>query len=382
MPQEAPRLTHCSAANYWLRGRRPGSPYAYRQEVHLAGAFRWLLLPLQIVQVATKAKAFRDSPVIGSPTLNRWGLHVLRKRLAQQMAERRRAKLAHLVAPEDREAFLRDGFLMKENFLDPDSFAALRDEVMARQAKARESLDGYTLTRLIPLDAPALRRMPATRRTLLTPRYLGLHAFIGSYGRRPYLYVQTIFSGVRQAQPDVQSFYHADTFHPTVKSWLLLTPVSENEAGFTYVPGSHRATRRRLAWERRVSLTAHQARDRLTGEGSLRISEEAIARLGYPAPVKLKAQPNTLIIADTSGFHRRGLSEGFACRISVWAQSRSNPFLPWSAGDPVPAPLQGVGTRLFGWLDAQIKQARGRANGWHSVGLRTPTAPPPAVPAE
>jgi hypothetical protein len=95
--------------------------------------------------------------------------------------------------------------------------------------------------------------------------------------------------------------------------------------------------------------------------------------------VKLAAQPNTLIIADTSGFHRRGLSAGFACRISIWAQGRSNPFIPWSGPGPVPPALQGVATRAPGWLDGLIKRARGRDNGWRSVGPRTSAAPPGGV---
>ncbi len=342
----------------------------------MAALLRWLLLPLHTAQLATQAKSFRDNPVLGSARLNAAGLHILRRRLAARIAARRRARLAAGIPPEHRAALLRDGYLVLPDYLPPETFAALREEVLAREAAARESLDGYTLTRLIPLDAIALRAMPATRTALLTPRNLGLHAFIGAYARRPYFYIQTIFSGVRQAGPDVQSYYHVDTFHPTVKSWLLLTPVAAGDAGFTYVPGSHLATRRREAWERRVSITAAQQRDRLTGEGSFRIAEEQITRLGYPPPVKLAAEPNTLIIADTSGFHRRGLSEGFACRISIWAQSRSNPFIPWSGPGPVPPPLQGVATRAFGWLDSLIKRARGRDNGWRSVGLRKPAAPP------
>ncbi len=342
----------------------------------MANPLRWLLLPFHIAQLATQAKSFRDNPVLGSPALNRRGLHVLRRRIAARIAARRRGRLAALLPAEDRDAFLRDGYLVKPDFLPAEAFAALRDEVLSREAAARESLDGYTLTRLIPLDAIALRRMPATRAALLTPRYLGLHHFVGAYARRPYLYIQTIFSGVRQAEPDVQSHYHMDTFHPTVKSWLLLTEVNESDAGFTYVPGSHVATRRREAWERRRSVTAAERHDRLTGEGSFRIAEEEIARLGYAPPVKLAAAPNTLIIADTSGFHRRGLSHGFACRISIWAQSRSNPFIPWSAPGPVPPPLQGLATRALGWLDAAIKRARRRDNGWRSVGLRRPAAPP------
>lgn len=98
------------------------------------------------------------------------------------------------------------------------------------------------------------------------------------------------------------------------------------------------ASRPGEAWERRVSITAAQQRDRLTGEGSFRIAAERIARLGHPPRVKPAAQPNTPINADTSGFHRRGLSEGFACRNSIWAQGRSNPFIPWSGPGPVPPP--------------------------------------------
>lgn len=335
----------------------------------------WAMWPLHALAIASPAKSFRDNPVIGSPRLNRLGLHVSRKRLAARIAERRRESLARLVPAKDREAFLRDGFLVKPDFLDAETFAALRQEVLTRAATARERLDGYTLTRLIPLDPIALRDMPVARRVLLGERYLGLHAFIGAYRKRPTLHVQTVVSGVREAGPDVQSYYHVDTFHPTVKSWLLLTPVAEHEAGFTYVPGSHRATRRRLAWERRVSITAHEQAGSLTAEGSLRINEGDIARLGYGPPVKLTAQPNTLIIADTSGFHRRGLSEGYACRISIWAASRSNPFLPWSSGDPLPGPLHGLGARILAWLQPRLRRGEASLESWRVVGKQTPEVP-------
>ncbi|SFK87222.1 phytanoyl-CoA dioxygenase family protein [Falsiroseomonas stagni] len=339
---------------------------------------RWLLLPWHALRVATSEKAFRDNPVIGSPRLNRLGLHIARKRLAHRMAARRRAAMASLLTDDQRAAFLRDGYLVIPDFLPPERFEAMRAEVMARDARARESIDGYTMTRLIPLDAIALRQMPATRGALLTPRYLGLHHYIGSFRRLPRFYVQTIFSGVRDGPPDVQSHYHTDTFFPTVKSWLLLTPVNQAEAGFTYIPGSHLPNRRHLAWERCVSFTAHEGRDRLTGEGSLRITEAELARLRYAPPRKLEAQPNTLIIADTSGFHRRGLSEGFACRISIWAQSRGSPFLPWAGGDMRIPALQGAATRAFGWLDHAVKRLRGRDNGWRFAGTRRPADPPAA----
>lgn len=341
----------------------------------------WLLFPWHVLALATSAKAFRDNPVLGSERLNRKGLHIARRRLAAAMGARRRGQMEAAIPAEDRAAFLRNGYLVKPDYLPPEIFAAVQAEVMAHHATARESLDGSTLTRLLPLDALALRSMPATRAALMQPGYLGLHHYIGSFRRLPWFHVQTLFSRVRPGPPDVQSYFHTDTFFPAVKSWLLLTPVGADDAGFTYVPGSHLANQRRLAWERRMSFTAAHANDRLTGEGSFRITEAEIARLGYPAPLKLAAASNTLIIADTSGFHRRGLAEDQSCRISLWAQSRGSPFLPFARGDLAIPAMRGLGTRAFGWADSAIKQWRGRANGWHKAGKRHPAeAPSPSPP--
>jgi Phytanoyl-CoA dioxygenase (PhyH) len=336
----------------------------------MSGPLSWLLAPIHALALAGSAKSFRDNPVLGSAALNRRGLHIGRKRLAMRMGARRRAALAHLLTPAQRADFDRDGYLVLPDFLPPERFAALRAEILGLSTRAREFVDGYTMTRLIPLDEVTLRDLPATRAALTGTRYQGLHAYAGSHRLAPHLFVQSVFSGVRQAPVDVQSHFHVDTFHPTVKSWLFLTDVAPGEAGFTYVPGSHIPTKRHLAWERRVSITAAQHDDRLTGEGSLRIEEATLARLGYPAPRKLSVAANTLVIADTSGFHRRGVAEGQACRISIWAYARGNPFLPW----PLPG-LRVPGLVRAFWA-AQDTAARltGRGNGWASV--RTPAAAP------
>ncbi|MDN3567944.1 phytanoyl-CoA dioxygenase [Paeniroseomonas aquatica] len=335
---------------------------------------RWLLLPLQVLAVATGAKSFRDNPVLGHARLNRWGLHLWRKRLALRLAAARRRRLAPGIAAADRAAFERDGYLAIPDFLPPAEFARVRAELLGWTTPAREFVDGSTLTRLIPLDGTALPGLPATAAALGGARYRGLHDYVGSCRLPPHLFVQTVFSGVREAPPDVQSHFHSDTFHPTVKSWLFLTEVPGDAAGFTYVPGSHRPGRRHLAWERRVSVTAAQHADRLTGEGSLRIEEAMLRRLGYPAPRKLAVAANTLVIADTSGFHRRGISAGSACRIAIWGYARGWPFQPWA----------GIGRGLRsgrvvrGFWAAQDLLARlgGRGNGWGWVGDRSPAAPP------
>ena len=339
--------------------------------------YQWPLLPVHALALASGAKSFEKNPVLGSPALNRHGLHLIRREWARRMAERRRLNLGAALPVADRDALLRDGYLVKPDFLPPETFAAMRDEIFARRVEAREYVDGYSLTRLIPLDARTLGRLPATAAALAHPPYQALHDYANSFHQKPFQFVQTIFSNFRAAEPDIQSDFHTDTFHPTVKSWLFLEDVAEGEAGFTYVPGSHRPNRRHLAWERRVSIGAATSTDRSTREGSLRIEPHEIARLGYAEPQKFAARANTLIVADTSGFHRRGVTDRQTRRIAIWSYARSNPFKPWPGGDVMGTlGLDKRAVRLFWAVQDAVKRARGRTGGWGWVGERCATDPP------
>ncbi len=51
--------------------------------------------------------------------------------------------------------------------------------------------------------------------------------------------------------------------------------------------------------------------------------------LGLPPPVEFAVPANTLVVADTHGFHARGPSSRPCRRVEVWAYGRRNPFLPW-----------------------------------------------------
>src|SRR5258706_14326686 len=85
-----------------------------------------VLAPLWIAQIGTKAKSFRDNPILGSPTLNTWGLYVGRRRLADAMGRRRRLKLAKHVTPEERSRFDELGYFLRHEALDASHFAAMR----------------------------------------------------------------------------------------------------------------------------------------------------------------------------------------------------------------------------------------------------------------
>ncbi len=341
------------------------------------GSSSWLFLPLHLAALATGAKSFRDNPVIGSPALNRAGLHVARMRLACRMAEWRRERLGSLISGEDRAAFRRDGFVVKHDFLPKPAFAALKRQAMEFAAPARQQAQGDAITRRIALDQWALSRLPALRALVENPDWLGLVRYVGSSRLEPLVYIQTIFAQAREAPPDPQTRLHADTFHPTVKAWFFLTDIGGAEGPFIYVPGSHRPTRRRLAWERRASLTAGRSADLQSARGSPRIAVEDLHRLGLGEPKVFAVPENTLIVADTMGFHARGISARPAARVEIWAYGRRNPFLPWLGLDVAALPLiKGRAVPLYWSAMDLLEQLKLGRNPWRPAGIVTALCPP------
>ncbi|MET0374228.1 MAG: phytanoyl-CoA dioxygenase family protein, partial [Rhizorhabdus sp.] len=295
---------------------------------------RSLLAPWWAAQLLTGAKSFLDNPLIGSPRLNRRGLHVRRVRLARAMAERRRARLAATVDPADLAAFERDGFVMKRDFLPPEAFAALRDQLRGWAGPAREMVQGDTVTRRYAVDPAMIREVPAIRAFLRDPRWQSLARYVASFDIEPLLYVQSILSHRRDAAPDPQTHIHADTFHPSMKAWLFLEDVDAEDGPLTYVAGSHRLTPERLAWEQRRSIAVRDEGDYLSARGSFRIEANALAGLGLPQPTAFAVPANTLVVADTFGFHARAGTGRPSTRVELFAYSRRNPFLPFSGLDP------------------------------------------------
>ncbi|WP_336972618.1 phytanoyl-CoA dioxygenase family protein [Sphingobium aromaticiconvertens] len=295
----------------------------------MSNAFlRVLMAPWWLIQLLTGAKSFVDNPLIGSRRLNALGLHTTRVALAQRMTERRRARLAATVPPADRMAFDRDGVVVIRDFLSPEQFAALRDQVVVFEGEARETVQGDTITRRIAVDPVAISAIPAIRAFRANARWRSLARYIASFNVEPLLYIQAILTQRRDATPDPQINLHADTFYPAMKAWLFLEDVSEATGPFNYVLGSHRLTPERLAWERQRSLTVRDGDCRLSARGSFRVDAGELATLGLPQPTSFAVPANTLVVADTYGFHARGLSAGRSTRLELWAYGRRNPFRP------------------------------------------------------
>jgi hypothetical protein len=297
-----------------------------------------LAAPWWIAQLATGAKSFRDNPIIGSRRLNDRGLHRARVQIAHQLAWNRRSRLTADLPDQDRAAFDRDGFVIVRDFLPPEDFSALREAVLAQRFATREMRQGNTITRRIAIGPSFLQAIPEVKALLRDARFRALCRYVGSFRSEPLHYIQTILTDSGVPDPDPQTNLHADTFHPTLKAWFFLNDVDEADGPFSYVPGSHRLTPARLDWEHGRSLTARTSDDFLSARGSLRVSPEELPGLGLAPAQRFPVPANTLVVADTCGFHARVAATRPSRRLELWSFSRRNPFVPWTGADLLSVP--------------------------------------------
>ncbi len=292
----------------------------------LSSAFRF---PIWIGQIFTSAKSFEANPIIGSATLNRCGLHLGRVLLAQVVTQWRWLFLTGLLTRSERRQFRKLGFLMIPDFLPAGEFARLRQEIVQFPGDLRRMVQGDTQTYQGLIDAETSESMPTTRKLLSDKYFLSLMMYCGNVLKHPMFFSHCVKNGTHAAEADPQKSFHSDTFHPTMKAWLFLDDVDETNGPFVYVPGSHRPSVRRLSWEYRNSVKGPELENRYARRGSLRISADELRNLGFEEPITFNVPANTLIIADTMGFHRRGDAAANSSRLALYAYSRSNPFNPF-----------------------------------------------------
>ena len=292
-----------------------------------------LLSPFYALQLASGAKSFGDNPFIGSKWLNKKGLHEKRVAIAMRMAAWRRKRLEHLVTPDDRRQYAENGFVKIEDFLSPEVFAAVTRELAERDFERHDMMQGATVTRRAIIDEDDLESLPGFKAARNDPRLANLLRYVSSHAGQPLLVMQVVMalpSPIEKGSTDPQTMLHSDTFHPTAKAWLFLRDVGDEDGPFAYVPGSHEMTPQRFAWERHISENVDAIENKLAMRGSLRIAQDELATLGYGQPVKMTVKANTLVVADTHGFHARSPSYKPTTRIEIYGSLRRNPYLPFT----------------------------------------------------
>ncbi len=290
-------------------------------------------IPIWLIELLTSAKSFRANPLIGNDWLNRMGLHVIRLVSAHLIMSLRMWMVSWPLSKEDRQAFRRDGYILKKNFLPAAEHEAVKQEVVNFQGETREARQGDTITERSVLDPKTLTQLPALERLFHQPQFRQLCSYTSGHIRPPLLYIETVKNEynnvVGHTAKDPQKTFHSDTFHPTMKCWYFIHEVKASEGAFTFIPGSHKLTWKRIKWEYQMSLKVKSMGNNLATGGSFRFTEADIEALGFLEPVSFTAKPNTLLLANTFGVHRRGDTVGKTTRTTIWGDSRTNPFIPF-----------------------------------------------------
>ncbi len=327
-----------------------------------------LMLPVWFVQLFTQAKSFKSNRIIGSVLLNRCGLHVARIVLAQSIMRLRFELLGFGIDKQQKRAYFRDGFIVVKDALPQEHFDSIKSEVAQIDAQVRECRQGDTLTHRILIDEKTQQALPACSTMLQSDQYLALHKFASGKNNRPVSYIQTIKNHFIDGPADPQKNLHSDTFHPTMKSWYFLEDCNSKNGPFTYLPGSQRLSLARLKWEYQKSITISQQGDPYSSNGSFRATPEDLASMGFGDAIGLSVPANTLVIANTHGFHRRGDASDHSMRTEIWSISRSNPFNPFPGIDlPALNKLQNRALTLYREYCDRKALKNGTQSSWHIV---------------
>lgn len=303
----------------------------------------------------TKSKTrplHRFAPYHTGPVLvNRMGLQLVRATV-KHAARRLRPKL-----PENThsETLLRDGVVVIPDFLDAETFRAVHQEYEDRKSRLAwqrdmdyaeyvpadfyehpERLQSLKVAIEDSLEATA-DRFPLIRTHVVeNPRVWDI---VASAARRkldqaPSARVVSwkratpeddLRSDKFHIKPRGEYMLHADTHYPTFKAWMYLGDVTESNGAFTYVRGSHRMTPARLRHEYETSVRV--ATSKKDGSwlkfpyGHIREGEEYVNKIGLKEEA-ICGKANTLVVADTCGFHRRGDFTGYEPRELVFLHWR------------------------------------------------------------
>jgi hypothetical protein len=273
--------------------------------------------------IFTSEKSFA-APWVGNRALNALGLHLARIAMSDVCLDVRRRQLGRTEVPESFRVLDRDGVAVVPDFLGDAHFADVRREVQnaLEDPPGIVRREGSTLNRQIEIAGD----MTATRRFTTHPELVRLIQLAAGFRQvSRFVRIHELAFGDDAIRPDDQKILHKDTFHSTIKFWFFLDDCTLEHGPFCYVVGSHRMTRARYLWEYR---RARRAIAEGKASGSFRLSDGELRDMGLPQPRSFAVAKNTLLVADTRGFHCRGEGRPGARRLSLYAKMPRYPFSP------------------------------------------------------
>jgi hypothetical protein len=272
----------------------------------------------------TLNKIFSGEKIIASRPLNLMGVQVLRT-VGARLVHRMRG---NDVVPgvEDKVRLVeRDGMVLWPDFLPPDQFNELRDECLGLAGRHQAS---YVRESGPNRDARVLASSLELGRGSALVRFLNdlrLKALIEGVERRrladliQYAKIEHLTQGEDAGKHDPQTELHSDIYFTSHKAWFYLTDVTLASGPLTFVKGTHLLTPSRL-----YRVYEHSVAMKPGDEQSRRVKSDEVASL--PEETVVVCLANSLVVANTCGYHRRRQGVAGQERCSIHLEVRANPF--------------------------------------------------------
>lgn len=273
------------------------------------------------------SRVFTMDKVIKSYTFNYLGLQPFRMILAQ-LIYRLRPRKPIGILKDKIDFYNKNGYIELTDFLPTTDFDEIKQEFEDIKSK-KEYLefsrrDGTNTIFMQDLRTLDLDDYPAIRK-FFKSKYLN-HLLsiierreVDLINDKSIVQFQLLIQGPESSLIDPETELHSDTFFNTNKAWLYLDDVGYKNAPFQYVPKSHNIfIPGRLFRERKHSLDKGIS-------GSRRVSRNELNQLASNVKV-FTCSANTLLIANTLGYHGRLKGEDGEERLTLAISLRTNPF--------------------------------------------------------
>ena len=252
--------------------------------------------------------------------LNSKGLHIYRILLSHNIYINRMPHPEVNRGISLAEAFAKDGFVIIRDFLDEDKLQYLKTVIDDMRINNKPAQDINFLDAVKrPSEQHAMNANDLFKSLIKVPEF-------GSDGVGGF--PRTQMWHYKHTTDDPQYKWHTDTFQPTLKCWLYIDRITEENGVLSLIPKSHLPTENRLSWDYQKSID-HTTKDksfRLAEFGTEEDEMKAIEENGFAKPIMAEGAANTLVAVNTYGFHKRGKSQPGVERNSLSLQYRPLAF--------------------------------------------------------
>ena len=270
-------------------------------------------------------RSITHDKLVNSSLLNRLGMQVFRTIAAKALYKVRPAKVDTSVRQQVTE-LQREGMIVIPNFLPEEVFEGVQNECISaldKETIPNEIHDhGATKVKIARLNKVADEQFPNTLRFYADP--LIKHVF-EAVEKRKFTDTASLWGAEHVTQgpadeEDRESSLHSDIFYNTHKAWLYLTDVEEKDGPLVFVRRSHKTSLNQLGHIYRHSVSPAQK--------SRRVQQAELDQMGLKEEIMVSPK-NTLVIANTCGYHRRLKGQPGGQRYALHVSMRSQPFMVW-----------------------------------------------------